>query len=61
MSQGAQEVFQELPHEYVPPEMLQKVAEHGGKKLLNNFILKFVVSHQYFVNANNFKSFNNFV
>ncbi|XP_073974901.1 lysine ketoglutarate reductase/saccharopine dehydrogenase [Rhodnius prolixus] len=29
VSQGAQEVFQELPHEYVPPEMLQKVAEHG--------------------------------
>lgn len=31
VSQGAQEIFQELPHEYVPPEMLQKVAEHGGK------------------------------
>lgn len=30
VSQGAQEVFQELPHEYVPPEMLKKVAEHGG-------------------------------
>ncbi|CAH1390157.1 unnamed protein product [Nezara viridula] len=30
VSQGAQEVFQELPHEYVPPEMLQKVAEHGA-------------------------------
>ncbi|KAJ8667132.1 hypothetical protein QAD02_008794 [Eretmocerus hayati] len=29
VSQGAQEVFQELPHEYVPPEMLRKVAEHG--------------------------------
>ncbi|KAJ1523300.1 hypothetical protein ONE63_001179 [Megalurothrips usitatus] len=29
VSSGAQEVFQELPHEYVPPEMLQKVAEHG--------------------------------
>ncbi|KAK6638413.1 hypothetical protein RUM44_008842 [Polyplax serrata] len=29
VSQGAQEVFQELPHEYVPPEMLKKVAEHG--------------------------------
>lgn len=32
MSQGAQEIFQELPHEYVPPSMLQKVAEHGGNK-----------------------------
>ncbi|KAL1117383.1 hypothetical protein AAG570_004709, partial [Ranatra chinensis] len=29
VSQGGQEMFQELPHEYVPPEMLQKVAEHG--------------------------------
>lgn len=28
--QGAQEVFQELPCEYVPPEMLRKVAEHGS-------------------------------
>ena len=25
VSQGAQEIFQELPHEYVPPNMLQKV------------------------------------
>lgn len=30
VSQGGQEVFQELPHEYVPPEMLKKVADHGG-------------------------------
>ncbi|XP_063230692.1 alpha-aminoadipic semialdehyde synthase, mitochondrial [Bacillus rossius redtenbacheri] len=29
VSQGGQELFQELPHEYVPPEMLRKVAEHG--------------------------------
>ncbi|XP_034232619.1 alpha-aminoadipic semialdehyde synthase, mitochondrial isoform X2 [Thrips palmi] len=29
VSSGAQEVFQEMPHEFVPPEMLQKVAEHG--------------------------------
>ncbi|XP_023313473.1 alpha-aminoadipic semialdehyde synthase, mitochondrial, partial [Trichogramma pretiosum] len=29
VSQGGQEVFQELPHEYVPPEMIRKVAEHG--------------------------------
>ncbi|XP_049782894.1 alpha-aminoadipic semialdehyde synthase, mitochondrial [Schistocerca cancellata] len=30
VSQGGQEVFQELPHEYVPPEMLPKVARHGA-------------------------------
>ncbi|ERL91618.1 hypothetical protein D910_08948 [Dendroctonus ponderosae] len=30
VSQGSQELFQELPHEYVSPEMLQKVAEHGS-------------------------------
>lgn len=34
VSQGGQEVFQELPHEYVPPEMLKKVAEHGGKRCM---------------------------
>lgn len=26
---GAQEVFQQLPHEYVAPNMLRKAAEHG--------------------------------
>jgi len=31
VSQGAQEVFRELPHEYVTPSQLKKVAEHGGK------------------------------
>ncbi|XP_052756127.1 alpha-aminoadipic semialdehyde synthase, mitochondrial isoform X1 [Galleria mellonella] len=30
VSQGSQEIFHELPHEYVPPEMLRKVAEHGS-------------------------------
>ncbi|XP_046658109.1 alpha-aminoadipic semialdehyde synthase, mitochondrial-like [Daphnia pulicaria] len=30
VSQGAQEIFQDLPHEYVPPDMLQKVADHGA-------------------------------
>nr|XP_023029105.1 alpha-aminoadipic semialdehyde synthase, mitochondrial isoform X2 [Leptinotarsa decemlineata] len=30
VSQGSQEVFQELPHEYVSPELLKKVAEHGS-------------------------------
>lgn len=34
VSQGAQELFHELPHEYVPIEMLQKVAEHGCKIFL---------------------------
>jgi Alanine dehydrogenase/PNT, C-terminal domain. len=35
VSQGGQEVFQELPHEYVPPEMLKKVAEHGCESHAN--------------------------
>ncbi|CAG9829279.1 unnamed protein product [Diabrotica balteata] len=30
VSQGSQEVFQELPHEYVTPEFLKKAAEHGS-------------------------------
>lgn len=30
VSQGAQEVFRELPHEYVKPSELKKVAQHGG-------------------------------
>lgn len=30
VSQGAQEIFQDLPYEYVPPDMLQKVANHGA-------------------------------
>ncbi|XP_033150839.1 alpha-aminoadipic semialdehyde synthase, mitochondrial [Drosophila busckii] len=34
VSQGAQEVFSELPIEYVPPEMLRKVAEHGSQNKL---------------------------
>jgi len=34
VSQGAQEIFQELPHEYVPPNMLQKVALHGDTNKL---------------------------
>ncbi|EAT33010.1 AAEL014734-PA [Aedes aegypti] len=34
VSQGAQEVFQELPIEYVPPESLRKVAEHGSQNKL---------------------------
>ena len=34
VSQGAQEIFQQLPHEYVPPTMLQKVAKHGERNKL---------------------------
>ena len=34
VSQGAQEIFQELPHEYVSPSMLQKVAQHGDTNKL---------------------------
>ncbi len=30
VSQGAQEVFRELPYEYVDPTQLKKVAQHGG-------------------------------
>ncbi|XP_076056603.1 lysine ketoglutarate reductase/saccharopine dehydrogenase isoform X2 [Oratosquilla oratoria] len=30
VSQGAQEIFQDLPHEYVPVSALKKVAEHGS-------------------------------
>lgn len=30
VSQGAQEVFQDLPIEYVSPETLRKVSEHGS-------------------------------
>lgn len=31
VSQGAQEVFQDLPIEYVSPDTLRKVSEHGSK------------------------------
>lgn len=31
VSQGAQEVFRNLPTEYVTPETLRKVAEHGNQ------------------------------
>jgi len=34
VSQGAQEVFQQLPYEFVPPDMLKKVAEHGATNKL---------------------------
>ena len=34
VSQGAQEVFRGLPHEYVSPSQLKKVALHGGNHKL---------------------------
>lgn len=34
VSQGAQQIFQELPIEYVPPDMLRKVSEHGSQNKL---------------------------
>ncbi|XP_037034075.1 alpha-aminoadipic semialdehyde synthase, mitochondrial isoform X1 [Bradysia coprophila] len=34
VSQGAQEVFQDLPIEYVSPETLRKVSEHGNQNKL---------------------------
>lgn len=35
VSQGAQEVFQDLPIEYVTPDTLRKVSEHGSKSFEN--------------------------
>jgi hypothetical protein len=43
VSQGGQEVFQELPHEYVPPEMLRKVADHGGYHIDFYLITAFIL------------------
>lgn len=40
VSQGAQEVFQDLPIEYVTPEVLQKVSQHGSNLHLS--IIPFV-------------------
>jgi alpha-aminoadipic semialdehyde synthase len=43
VSQGAQEVFQELPFEYVSPDMLHKVAEHGSKSRMQEAAVKVVI------------------
>jgi hypothetical protein len=32
--QGSQEVFRELPFEYIDPKALPQVAQHGGKSFL---------------------------
>ena len=50
VSQGAQEIFQELPHEYVSPSMLAKVAQKGARDKLyacevikiHPFVLNFI-------------------
>lgn len=36
--QGAQEVFRELPFEYIDPKALPQVAQHGGKSYLSMII-----------------------
>ena len=55
VSQGAQEVFRELPYEYVHPSQLKKVAQHGGKSnkpsipvILNKYykLLLFLIQKQ---------------
>ncbi|KRT79289.1 hypothetical protein AMK59_7999, partial [Oryctes borbonicus] len=48
VSQGSQEVFQELPHEYVAPELLRKAAEHGS---LNKVYACEVRRHNYLERA----------
>ena len=41
--QGAQEVFRELPHQYVSPLELKDVVENGGTHVHNAYIyMKFV-------------------
>lgn len=37
VSQGAQEVFQDLPIEYVSPQTLRKVSEHGSRSFSPSF------------------------
>jgi hypothetical protein len=55
VSQGGQEVFQELPHEYVPPEMLKKVAEHGCESLANEGVNLYVITGRRNFNVNMWK------
>lgn len=43
VSQGSQEVFQELPHEYVPPQLLKKAAEHGSLTKVYGCEVKFII------------------
>lgn len=39
VSQGAQEIFQDLPHEYVSVQALKKVSEHGCKRGFLSFMM----------------------
>lgn len=41
VSQGAQEVFQDLPVEYVSPDLLRKVSEHGSMRYKCGEVLSF--------------------
>lgn len=43
--QGAQEVFRELPFEYIDPKALPQVAQHGGKFSLSMII--FILSRSF--------------
>lgn len=50
VSQGAQEVFQDLPIEYVAPETLRKVAEHGSMQYAYLHSIKFYLNFYYSLN-----------
>lgn len=45
VSQGAQEVFQDLPIEYVTVDSLRKVAEHGNQNKVGNIYLNHNNAH----------------
>ena len=49
VSQGAQEIFQELPHEYVSPSMLPKVSQHGDTNKLYACEVQIMKLYEYFV------------
>ena len=50
VSQGAQEIFQELPHEYVSPSMLPKVSQHGDTNKLYACEVQLYIVIRYFGN-----------
>ena len=56
VSQGAQEIFQQLPHEYVPPSMLHKVAMHGAKNKLYACEVSPAIANQ-FINSKSIHQF----
>ena len=53
VSQGAQEVFRGLPHEYVTPSQLKKVALHGGRSLVTCQTFLGQVYKSVFISATN--------